>query len=234
MKAVVLAAGLGKRMRPYTDECPKAMLPLADRRVIDFILEDLIKTTDTVVVVTGYRGELLREYLCRGYDRRVLTVHNPEYHKGSIVTVLKARELLSSEPFIITNGDHIFEAGFFQSFIERATLYDSVAAVACHFHREVKDDEMKVTVSDRGKLLQIDKKLTGFHGAYIGATLVLKPEVYWQKAQKVAEDPQANVEEVLKHLPVQTIGMDDFRFVEIDFPEEYQFATESIWQLRGS
>ncbi|MEA3282358.1 MAG: sugar phosphate nucleotidyltransferase, partial [Euryarchaeota archaeon] len=67
MKAVILAAGEGTRMRPLTASCPKVMLPVANRPVLEHII---IAARDAgiskFVCVVGYRGDVIREYFGDG------------------------------------------------------------------------------------------------------------------------------------------------------------------------
>jgi NDP-sugar pyrophosphorylase family protein len=68
MKAIILAAGYGSRLRPLTDSMPKTMVPVAGERIIDRIIGALqLASVAEVVVVLGYRGNELREYLQTRY-----------------------------------------------------------------------------------------------------------------------------------------------------------------------
>ena len=59
MQAVILAAGEGKRVRPLTRGRPKALLPVANRPIIEYVIEALLKNgIRDIVVVVGYRKEL--------------------------------------------------------------------------------------------------------------------------------------------------------------------------------
>jgi len=64
MKAIILAAGYGNRMRPLTDSLHKTMLMVAGKTIIGRIVEGLVENGITdIVVVTGYRAEELSNYL---------------------------------------------------------------------------------------------------------------------------------------------------------------------------
>ena len=68
MIGVILAAGMAKRLRPLTDECPKCLLKVGDRtllaRTVDAILSGGISE---LVVVTGYRAPMIRDFLTAQY-----------------------------------------------------------------------------------------------------------------------------------------------------------------------
>jgi len=64
MQAVILAAGEGKRVRPLTRSRPKAMIPVANRPIIAFVIDALVKNgIRDIIVVVGYRKEQVIRYL---------------------------------------------------------------------------------------------------------------------------------------------------------------------------
>ena len=81
MKAIILAAGYGNRMRPLTDTCHKTMLTVAGKTIIGRIIDGLIENgISDIVVVTGYRAEELTSYLKVTYPGIVFSfVHNEKY-----------------------------------------------------------------------------------------------------------------------------------------------------------
>ena len=68
MKVIVPAAGVGTRLRPHTHTLPKALLYVAGKPIISHILDE-VKTLDisSVVIVVGYKGELIKEYVENAY-----------------------------------------------------------------------------------------------------------------------------------------------------------------------
>ena len=64
MIGVILAAGMAKRLRPLTDECPKCLLKVGERTLLARTVDAMLDAGITeLVVVTGYRGEMLRDFL---------------------------------------------------------------------------------------------------------------------------------------------------------------------------
>ena len=112
MKIVLPVAGNGLRLRPYTEDRPKCLLPLAGKTILDWIVEDAscLKPSETVFI-TGYKAEKIDAYLKT----------KPEW--GAVRTVLQANpqglgEAISlalpyvndDEPLLIILGDTLFEA----------------------------------------------------------------------------------------------------------------------------
>lgn len=107
MKAMILAAGFGKRMRPLTDHCPKPLLPIAGKPLIVHHLERLCDAgIHDVVINVSYRAEQIMDALGDGsaYGVRILWSHEtvPLETGGGIQQALP---LLGEEPFLLINGD---------------------------------------------------------------------------------------------------------------------------------
>jgi choline kinase len=83
MKAIILAAGYGNRMRPLTDATHKTMLEVAGETIIGRIVGGLIENGITdIVVVTGYRAEELSSYCRKTFSKAQFTfVHNRKYRE---------------------------------------------------------------------------------------------------------------------------------------------------------
>jgi bifunctional UDP-N-acetylglucosamine pyrophosphorylase/glucosamine-1-phosphate N-acetyltransferase len=110
MDAVILAAGLGTRLRPHTLATPKPLLPIRGRPILDWTLGALPKTIDRVLVVVNYLAEQIEDYL-RGQK------HFPEWAavrqaepRGTGDALRSCRERLRSDRFLVMNGDDLYGA----------------------------------------------------------------------------------------------------------------------------
>ena len=83
MIAIILAAGYGNRMRPFTDNEHKTLLKINNVTIIDNIIDSLIKNSiKNIVLVTGYRSEELKKYLIVNYKKiNFRFVNNEDYRK---------------------------------------------------------------------------------------------------------------------------------------------------------
>jgi MurNAc alpha-1-phosphate uridylyltransferase len=108
MKAMVLAAGRGERMRPITDRIPKPLVPVAGKPLIVYHLEALARAgVREVVINLAYRGAQIREALEDG-SRYGVRIAYSEEGPDPIETgggIFKALPLLGAQPFIVVNGD---------------------------------------------------------------------------------------------------------------------------------
>jgi len=108
MKAMVLAAGRGERMRPITDRIPKPLVPVAGKPLIVYHLEALARAgVRDVVINLAYRGAQIREALDDG-SRYGVRISYSDEGPDPIETgggIFKALPLLGAQPFIVVNGD---------------------------------------------------------------------------------------------------------------------------------
>ncbi|RTZ60684.1 MAG: hypothetical protein DSZ31_01605 [Gammaproteobacteria bacterium] len=221
MKAVILSAGRGKRLRPFTDCLPKPLLPINSegKRVIDGVLDYLLPKCEEIFVVVGYKGELIRKHL-GGYDKvKVLSISEEEIYSGNLYTLLRAKRFLKETDFVITNADHIFPQDVWNYFPRREK------PIEITFHsksfRKILEDEMKVKLNN-GNFERMDKALKDYDGAYIGITFVEKgiSEEFWKTAEEIfkTKGGTAKVEDVLNQLKefVGIVNVDPVKFYEID------------------
>ena len=108
MKAMVLAAGRGERMRPLTDHTPKPLLPVGGKPLIAWHLERLAAAGFTEVVVNhAHHGKQIEDALADG-SRFGLSIAYSAEPPGALETaggIVKALPLLGDAPFLVINGD---------------------------------------------------------------------------------------------------------------------------------
>ena len=108
MRAIILAAGRGERLRPVTDTIPKPLLEVAGQSLIDRHLSRLSQAGFREVVINlAHLGDLIRETLGDG-SRWGLNIHYSQEPEGALDTVggiLQALPLLGDAPFAVINGD---------------------------------------------------------------------------------------------------------------------------------
>jgi len=112
MKAIILAAGRGTRMKNLTDEVPKCLVELRGKPLLDRQLEALRGAGITeIAIVTGYKNELLS-------NRGLVVFHNPRWAETNMVSSLVcAQEWLIAEPCIVSYSDIFYEAPAVMSLI---------------------------------------------------------------------------------------------------------------------
>ena len=110
MDAVILAAGLGTRLRPHTLTTPKPMLPIRGRPILDWTLGALPPTVGRVVVVVNYLAEQIEDYLRAQQRVPQWAVVRQERPRGTGDALLSCRDHLRSDTFLTLNGDDLYGA----------------------------------------------------------------------------------------------------------------------------
>lgn len=107
MKAMILAAGLGQRMRPLTDSLPKPMLLAGGKPLLQYHLEALAKIEISEVIINlAYLGDKIRAFVGNGEKFGLNVSYSEEGEPLETAgALLHALPLLGTEPFILINGD---------------------------------------------------------------------------------------------------------------------------------
>ncbi|MCU7799372.1 MAG: nucleotidyltransferase family protein [gamma proteobacterium symbiont of Lucinoma myriamae] len=116
MKAMILAAGRGERMRPLTDTVPKPLLQIADKSLIEYHIEALVKAGITELVINhAWLGEKIEAQLGDGsrYDANIQYSHEQQALETT-GGIKHALHLFDNEPFIVVNGDVFSDYPFAQ------------------------------------------------------------------------------------------------------------------------
>ena len=174
MKAVILAAGDGSRLRPLTDEIPKPLVPLEGVPLIErIVLSAKEAGINEFLVVLGYLGDRLKEELGNGkrYGVRIEYVENEEWEKANGVSVYKAGQVLK-ENFILLMGDHIFDPRTLSIFKDFKISAEECALCVDYNIDDIFDidDATKVEVED-GKIRRIGKDLRRYNAMDTGMFL---------------------------------------------------------------
>jgi len=162
MIGVVLAAGMAKRLRPLTNERPKCLLTVGSRTLLQRTFDAMIAAgISEFVVVTGYRGEMIREFLTSRYlspltsppsPLRIHFLHNADYaHNNNIYSLWMTRELVRGREFLLLDSDILFDPK-----IIGRMLQEPGTALALNRH-ELGEEEIKVIVDSENRVTEISK-----------------------------------------------------------------------------
>lgn len=107
MQAVILAAGKGMRMRPLTDNVPKALLKLDEQTILDHTISELPDSIDEIIIVVGYLQEQIRKHIAEHYsDRKIIFVESEAKGTGYALSMCKSH--LHGD-FLVLNGDDLYD-----------------------------------------------------------------------------------------------------------------------------
>ena len=178
MIGLILAAGAGRRLRPYTDTLPKALVPIADgRTVLQATLENFAEVgLRDVAIVVGYCADAI-ERRVGSFERdlgvSIELVQNDRAEEwNNAYSLWCAREHIARGA-VLANGDTLHPASVEQTLleVERANI-----ALALDCLKALHDEEMKVELDATGRVAAISKSLSwDAAGEYIGVAVLPAP-----------------------------------------------------------
>jgi choline kinase len=160
LKAIILAAGLGKRLADVTGGAPKCLVPVAGRTILDRMIERLVQAgLDDLIVVTGHRREEVERHLdASGIPaaRRAQRVFNPRYADwGNFYSLLVAEEATGGDGFVKLDADVVMD----DELLPALLAAPGPAALAVDCRGELGDEEMKARVDQRGLVVELSKRI---------------------------------------------------------------------------
>jgi glucose-1-phosphate thymidylyltransferase len=109
LKVVIPAAGAGTRLRPHTHTTPKTLVRVAGKPILGHVLDSLSTLAiEELIVVVGYMGDKIREFITENYDLKVTFVEQPE-RLGLGYAISLTKEAVGDSPMFITLDDTIIE-----------------------------------------------------------------------------------------------------------------------------
>jgi choline kinase len=161
MRAIVLAAGQGKRLMPLTTSEPKCLLPVdGDRPALEIQLRAVANCgIERATVMVGFGADRVEHFIDTHPTPglAVDNIYNPFYATtDNLITCWLARHMMT-EDFLLLNGDTLFEDEVLQTVLDgpRAPI-----TVTVNHKSEYDEDDMKVTLDSDGRLRAIGKKLS--------------------------------------------------------------------------
>ena len=168
MIGVILAAGMAKRLRPLTDERPKCLLKVGERTLLQRTVDAMLTAgINELVVVTGYRANMIRDFLTSHYltpqsNLSPLTSHlsplkihfidNPDYaHNNNIFSLWLTRPFTDGRDFLLMDSDILCDPAIIPTVIN---VGDSALALNRH---ELGEEEMKIVADAEGRITEISK-----------------------------------------------------------------------------
>lgn len=155
MIAVILAAGMAKRLRPLTDTTPKCLLKIGQKSLLERTFNALKSVGVTqFVVVTGYLHEQIEDFLTSRYPKEdILFEHNAVFEStNNIYSLWLAMKYVKGKEFLLLDSDILFDPILLNALV---SVKGSSLAVNQH---PLGEEEMKVVVNAEGTITQITKE----------------------------------------------------------------------------
>ena len=229
MKAIILAAGEGSRMRPLTYTRPKVMLPLANKPILEHLLLEAEKAgIREFVFIVGYHDEQVRDYFGNGDNWGVTIEYCTQKKQLGTADAVKRAEGLVDGNFLVMNGDIIVSQKDIYNLAQRNDNTLSVVEV------EVEDTtELGVVDLDKGKVVHIYEKARKPPSHIVNAGLYLFTPDIFDAISQTPKSPRGEYEitDSLQlmidnghHVSYQEIGY----WLDFSYPWDLLTANESL------
>jgi len=239
MIAVILAAGMASRLRPLTDDRPKCLLQVGNRCLLQRTVDALVSAgIGELVVVTGYRGNMIRDFLNGHYrDVQFHFIDNPDYPTtNNIYSLWLTKSFVAGKDFILLDSDILFDPQ-----IIKVMLAEKKTALALNRH-ELGVEEIKVIVDSDNCVTEISKvcEISKAVGESVGIEKMnadYSEALFAELAQMIEKEQQVNIfyERAFERLIAQghqfrIIDTTDYFSIELDTVEDFNKAKELIPQ----
>ncbi|RZU35599.1 NTP transferase domain-containing protein [Edaphobacter modestus] len=238
MKAVILAAGQGTRIRSVHGEHPKCLIEVDEATILDHQLEALsMAGINEIAIVVGYEKEQIVAHLRSkelSFNQRIYFIENPAFAiTNNIYSLWLASDWLRGDSFIVLNADVIFDPEILCSAVQ------SYAPISMIVDPLWRDETMKVII-EGDRVIRMSKKITQeeFSGTYIGITVFSKL-LQNRFLSKLGGFIAAGRENEFFNIAVQELAdegvhvgstsTDGLAWAEIDDPLDLTFAQQSVF-----
>lgn len=235
MKAIILAAGVGKRFKEVTDHRPKCLIEVQGKTLLERALSALgVAGIREVIVVIGYRGEMIQKHIGSSCGNvQVRYVNNPQYTKGAILSLWSAREEFNDD-ILIMDADVLFPVALISRLVQsphaNCFLLDGSS-------ENTGEEQMLLTRG--GRVLNIVRGGSGDFdvvGESVGFLKVSRTDA--PLLRSILDDFMTQGRDTIEHeeafpvfLAQQVVGferVDDLPWIEIDFPADLEQAEREV------
>lgn len=238
MKAIIIAAGKGTRLYPFTKNTPKSLLDIGQGlTLLETQLHALMEAgIRDVIIIVGYRAEQIEAKVIEyASDFNITTVFNPFYEtSNNLVSVWMAKEYMKDE-FITINGDDIFDSSIIKNLLkseENITMVTDEKA-------EYDSDDMKVIIKN-GLVKDVSKKIP-LSEANAESVGIIKfsghgPKIYLDTLEEMVREPEnmnnfylKAIQKIIdKGFPVHFSQCDEKDWGEIDFHPDLEMIRAHV------
>lgn len=238
MQAIILAAGLSKRLRPLTDTTPKCLLKVGGKTLLEMTINNILKNgINDFIVVTGYRENMIKEFISSvypGLSIRYLTNSDYENNNNSY-SLWMTKDYVTGDSLLL-DSDILFDYRIISRLLDSAHS-DNLAVTTKH---SLGEEEIKVIIDSANKIQHIGKHLDPAEsfGESIGIErfsrtffkklgAVLDRKIISEK--NVNEFYEASFQELYDSgNAMYAVDVSEYNCMEIDFPDDLKRAEEAV------
>ncbi|ECW7655546.1 NTP transferase domain-containing protein [Campylobacter coli] len=214
MQAIILAGGLGTRLRSVVQDLPKPMAPINGRPFLAFVLEYLKKQGITEIILSvSYKYELIQEYFKDEFYGMKIHYNIEKELLGTGGAIKDTLKLVKKEVYVL-NGDTFFDID-----LKKLVLNGSKICIAL---KQIQNFDRygTVNVDEQGIVTSFEEKVFKKQGLINGGIYLLKKDIFDKFDLEKKFSFEEFLQENYKSLKIQTQIFDDY-FIDIGIPEDY-------------
>ena len=236
MQAIILAAGMAKRLRPLTDETPKCLLKVGGNSLLEMTINNILKNgVNSFVMVTGYRENMIKDHISEKFPELDITyLTNSDYENNNNSYSLWMTKNYIKGDSILLDSDILFDYRIISKLFE----FPHTDCLAVKRGHNLSEEEIKVIIDSTNKIEHIGKHLdiNTSYGESIGIErfsfdfFTMLGEVLERKIvheNNVNEFYEASFQELYERgNAMYAVDVSEYKCMEIDFPEDLERAQE--------
>ena len=193
MKAVILAAGEGRRLRPFTETMPKVMLPVANKPILEYVIDAVKKSgVSEIIIVVGYKKEVIMEYF-KSYKNVKITYVTQDKQLGTAHALLQAKNHVKG-PFIVLSGDNIIDKKSILNLIKDKSEYSML------IKENPQPSKYGVVFIEKSKLKKIVEKPRDEVGKFISTGIYKLPNSIFGEIKKLSSQGVYGLSSVIQSI----------------------------------
>ena len=153
---VILAAGIGSRLKPLTNNCPKCLIQISKKTILEHQIDAYHNAgIKKILIVTGYQSKKIEMLIKKKKYHNIKVIKNDRYkYTNNMYSFYLVSKYLKKNPFILNNGDVVIDKNIIKYLIN-SSLKSCVAIDKSIFLKE----SMKISLNSKGLISNISKKI---------------------------------------------------------------------------
>ena len=244
IKAVILAAGVGSRIRPLTDNCPKSLLIINGKTILEMMISHIQKCgISEIVFVLGYLQDQIKDYVKTQFPDLVAHyITNKKYKETNTgYSLLLTKDLVQNSTFIKFDADVVFDISILKNLID--SEHDNCLCIDKNINLDV--EEIKVIIREENRVVKASRTVNPEDaiGESIGIekispeaahALFSELEIMMKDEQHHQEYYEAAYERIIeKDVPFHALDISGLKWTEIDTKEDFLTAESLLINSTG-